>query len=112
MDYRHTFLMMCEMVFRYSVNIRLITCRSHLGPFSPPQPLSLILNVGSVVSPPSQGFVEMPSPHFSAAHNPMRTKQPHYSHYQDGVSSLVIALVSLKLRQDEIDRHVFSTVAV
>jgi hypothetical protein len=101
-----------EIVFRYVVNIRLITCRSDLGPFSPPQRLSLILNVGSVVSPLSQGFVEMPSPHFSAAHNPTRTKKPHYIHHKDGVFSLVTALVLSKLRQDETDRYVFSMVAI
>ena len=52
------------------VNVRLINCRSDLGPFSPPQRLSPILNIGSVVLSPSQRFVEMPSPHSSAAHNP------------------------------------------
>jgi hypothetical protein len=109
-DYRHAFLMTPEMVFRYVVNIRLISCRSDLGPFSP-QPLSLILNVGSVVARPSQRFVEMPSPHSSAAHNPTPPKQPHYSHHQDEVSSLVTALVLSKFRQHKTDRYVFSTVA-
>jgi len=103
---------MHEMVFRYVVHIRLITCRSDLGPFSPPQPPSPILNVGSVVSRPCQRFVEMPSTHFSAAHNPTRTKQPHCSHHNDGVFSLVTALVLSKLRQDETDRYVFSMVAI
>ena len=28
--------------------------------------------------------MEMPSPHFSAAHNPTHTKQPNSSHHQDG----------------------------
>jgi hypothetical protein len=111
-DYRHAFLMRRQMVFRCVVNIRLISCRSHLGPFSPPQRPSLILDVGSVVSRPCQRFVEMPSPHFSAAHNPTRTNQPHYSHHQDGVFSLVTALVLSKLRQHKTDRYVFSTVAI
>jgi len=72
-DYRHAFLMTREMVFRYIVHIRLIVCHSDLGPFRPPQRPSLVLNVG-VVLRPSQRFVEMPSAHFSAAHNPTRTK--------------------------------------
>jgi hypothetical protein len=106
-DYRHAFLMTREMVFRCVVNIRLISCRSDLGTFSPPQRPSPILNVGSVVSPPSQRFVD-----FSAAHNPTRTKQPHYSHLQDGVFSLVTALVLSTLRQHKTDRYVFSMVAM
>ena len=56
-DYRHAFLMTPEMVYRYVVNIRLISCHSDLGPFSPPQRPSPILNVGSVVSHPFQRFV-------------------------------------------------------
>jgi hypothetical protein len=111
-DYRHAFLMTPEMVFRYVVNLRLISCHSDFGPFSLPQRPSLILNVDSVVLPPSRRFVEMPSPHFSAAHIRTRTKQPHYSHHQDGVFSLVTALVLSKLRQHKTDRYVFSTVAV
>jgi hypothetical protein len=110
-DYRHASLMTREMVFRCGVNIQLISCRSDLGPSSPPQRPSLILNVGSVVSPPCQRFVEMPSPHFSAAHNPTRTKESRYSHHQDGVSSLVTALMLSKLRQHKTDRYVFSMVA-
>jgi len=66
-DYRHAFLKRPEMVFRYVVNIRLISCRSDLGPFSPPQRPSPILNVGSVVSHPFQRFVEMPSLHFRSS---------------------------------------------
>jgi len=103
---------MREMVFRYVVNIRLISCRSDLGPFSPPQCPSLILNVDSVLSRPCQCFVQMPSTHFSAAHNQTRTKQPHYSHHNDGVFSLVTTLVLSKLRQDETDRYVSSMVAI
>ena len=38
----------------------------------------------------------MPSPHSSIAHNPTPTKQPHSSHHQDRVSSLVTALVLSK----------------
>ena len=41
-----------EEVFRCVVNIRLISCCSDLGVFSPPHRPSLILNVGSVVSRP------------------------------------------------------------
>jgi len=52
-DYRHAFLMMPETVFRYVVNIRLISYHSDLDPFSPLRPPSPILNVGSVVSRPS-----------------------------------------------------------
>jgi hypothetical protein len=102
--------MMREMVFRCVVNIQLIS--SDLDHFSPPQRPSPILIVGSVVSPPSQRFVELPSHHFSAAHNPTRTKQPHSSHHQDGVSSLVTALVLSKLRQHKTDRYIFSMVAI
>jgi len=109
-DYRHAFLMTREMVFRYVVNIRLISCRSDLGPFSPLRPPSPILNVGCVVLHPYP-FVQMPSPHSSADHSPTLQKQPHSSHHQDGVSSLVTALESSKLRQHKTDRYVFSTVA-
>jgi len=111
-DYRHAFLMTRKIVFRYVVNIRLISCHPDLGLFSPPQRPSLILNVASMASRPSQRFMEMSSPHFSVAHNPTRTKQPHYSHHQDGLSSLVTALVLSKLRQHKTDRYVFSTVAI
>ena len=103
---------MSEIVFRYVVNMLLMTCRSDLGPFSPLQRPSLILNVGSVVLRPCQRFVEVPSPHFSAPHNPTRTKQPHYSHHKDEVFSLITVLVLSKLRQDETDRSVFSMVGI
>jgi len=110
-DYRNAFLMTREMVFRYVVIVRLINCRSDLGPFSPPQRPSPILNVGFAVSFPSRRFVQMPSPHSSAAHNPTPMNQPHSSNYQDGVSSLVTAFVLSKLRQHKTDRYIFSMVA-
>jgi len=111
-DYRHAFLMTPEIVFRYVVNIRLISCRSDLDPFSPLCPPSPILNVGSVVSHPFRCFVQMSSLHSFATHTPTPLKQPHSSHHQEEVSPLVTALVLSKLRQHKTDRCVFSMVAI
>jgi len=64
------------MVFRYVVNVQFINSHSDLGPFSPPQRPSPILNVGSMLSYPSRRFMQMPSPHSSAAHNPRINRTP------------------------------------
>jgi len=58
-DHPHAFLMTREMVFRCVLNIRLISCCSDLGAFSPLQRPSLILNVGSVVSHPYSVMLSM-----------------------------------------------------
>jgi len=74
------YLMTCQMVFRYVVNVRLMSCRSDRGPLSPLRRLVPILHLPAILM---------------------------YSQYKDEVSCLITALVSLKFPPHKKERSVF-----